>query len=73
MQHVLSQSQTVTREQAEATVLPHVQDAIEKLLYYGVPYLEEFVNTKRKQLMRTSAVTCQNCENHSMLCGSNAN
>jgi hypothetical protein len=45
MQHILSQAQDITQEQAEATVKPHVEDAIDKLVNYGLPYLDAFVES----------------------------
>ena len=43
MSLILSQAQPLSKDQAEKIVLPKVHDAMDKLLKYGVPYLNEFV------------------------------
>jgi len=43
VQLMLSQAQPITKEQAEEEVIPKVQDAIDKLVKHGIPYLNKFI------------------------------
>ena len=47
-QYILAGAKPISAEEAQAAVMPKVEDAIEKLVDHGVPYLEEYVRSQRK-------------------------
>jgi hypothetical protein len=48
LQYILAGAKPISAEEAQAAVAPKVEDAIEKLVDHGVPYLEEYVRSQRE-------------------------
>jgi hypothetical protein len=48
LSYILAGAKPISAEEAQAAVAPKVEDAIEKLVDHGVPYLEEYVRSQRE-------------------------
>lgn len=50
LQYILASTKPICAEEAQAAVEPKVEDAFEKLVDHGIPYLEEFVRSRRESV-----------------------